>query len=45
MIKYFPYGYKGGKEANLIVGKFVLRIATHQFAFWINEKTVFNLLF
>ena len=42
---FFKYGYRGGKEANFRVGKFQLRIATHQFAFWNNYKPVINLLF
>jgi len=44
-IKYFKYGYKNGKELNIIHGKFSLRIARHQFAFWVNYNPVFNLLF
>jgi hypothetical protein len=42
---YFKYGYNDGKEINFRAGKFSLRIARHQFAFWINSKPIFNLLF
>jgi len=42
---FFKYGYKDGKEINIRIGKFSLRIARHQFAFWINYDPVFNLLF
>ena len=42
---YFKYGYKQGKEVNIKIGQYVVRIARFQIAFWKNEKTVFNLLF
>jgi len=42
---YFKYGYKDGKEINIRIGKCSLRVAQHQFAFWIKYDPVFNLLF
>lgn len=44
-LKYFSHGYKNGKEINIAIGKYSLRIATHQLAFWKNHDAVFNLLF
>jgi len=44
-LKSFKYGYKGGWEKNWRLGIFSLRIAKHQFAFWIRYNPVFNLLF
>ena len=42
---FFRYGYKGGKEINIRIGQSCLRIARHQFAFWVGYNTVINLLF
>lgn len=42
---FFKYGYRNGKEINIRIGKFSLRVAQHQFAFWIKSNPVFNLLF
>lgn len=44
-IKTFKHGYKNGWEMNIHLGKFSLRIARHQFAFWRNYDPFFNLLF
>lgn len=44
-VKYFRYGYKNGREINIRMGKYELRIAQHQFAFWKYNDPVFNLLF
>jgi hypothetical protein len=45
IVKCFRYGYREGWEMNIRMGKFSLRIARHQFAFWKNSNPVFNLLF
>ena len=42
---YFRYGVKNGREINFRIGKFGLRIAQHQFAFWVNMNPVFDLHF
>lgn len=42
---YFKYGYRNGREVNFCIGQFSLRIAQHQFAFWVKNDPVFNLLF
>lgn len=44
-ISFFKNGYKNGKEFNIRIGKYSLRIAGHQFAFWINYDAVFNVCF
>jgi hypothetical protein len=44
-VTYFRAGYKNGLETNWRIGKFSLRIATRQIAFWINYNPVLNLLF
>jgi len=44
-IKKFKHSYKNGWEINFIGEKYNLRIARHQFAFWVGYNTVINLLF
>jgi hypothetical protein len=44
-IRFFKHGFRNGLELNFIGKKYNLRIATHQLAFWINHKSVFNKLF
>lgn len=43
-IRYFKYGYGRAWELNLIGNTYNLRIAKFQFAFWKNEKPIFNFL-
>lgn len=45
IVKCFRYGYRNGWEMNVRMGKFCLRVARHQFAFWKRNDPVFNLLF
>jgi hypothetical protein len=45
IVKCFRYGYRNGREMNIRIGKFCLRIAQHQLAFWKKNDPVFNLLF
>lgn len=44
-LKFFRAGYRDGAELNIYFGKYSLRIARHQFAFWVKYDPVFNLLF
>ena len=44
-VSFFKWGYKKGWETNVHISKFSLRIARHQFAFWIKNDPLFNLLF
>lgn len=46
-LRFYKKGlaYKGGWEFDLILGKYELRIAQHQFALWGNYNPFFNLLF
>lgn len=44
-MKFFRYGYRDGMEANFRIGKWTLRVARHQLAFWKNYNPIFNLLF
>lgn len=44
-IKTFKHGYRNGWELNINVGKYCLRIARHQLAFWKNYDPIFNKLF
>lgn len=43
--KFFRFGYRDGAELNIRFWKYTLRIARHQFAFWVKYDPVFNLLF
>ena len=45
IVKFFRYGYRNGREMNIRIGKFCLRIARHQLALWKNSNPVFNLLY
>ena len=44
-IKCFKNGFRNQRKINFIGKKLNLRIATHQLAFWIKDKAIFNLMF
>lgn len=41
-LRFFKNGVGGSWELNIFIGKYNIRIARHQFAFWKNLNSIFN---